>query len=207
MPYTIVPATQQLDLVHELGATYLRMELDLSYPLNLSEARASLGGAEAFFANASKRGVKILPYLMPGNPGLAWGFGLGELSRVEAAAAQTAEFVASELAPLGATVFGIGGEWNSLCLDVARACPKTTCTQPGGCCCGACAGDYNMTQFKFFLAALQGLNRGVKQACPSCRTQVTTSGWLNYGYLRRAMASLHRWFTYKIPHTTVALHI
>ena len=35
---------------------------------------------------------------------------------------------------------------------------------------------------RFYLAVLRGMNRGIKQVNTSYRTQITTSGWINYGY-------------------------
>jgi hypothetical protein len=69
VPYVFFPAAEQLDLVQNLGGgsreMWYRIEINIPYPFNRSTAIAQLGGAAGFFAEASKRRIKILPLLLP----------------------------------------------------------------------------------------------------------------------------------------------
>jgi hypothetical protein len=179
-PYNDIQATEQLDMVQALGGDgvmWYRIELNLPYPFNYQQAKEQLSDAAAFYSNASKRGIRILPMLLPTGlmPGDSAGYNVSiqkfhfgsDLKKVEAAAAQVAQTVSAFLRPLGSTVFGIGGEWNARCL------------LPNG--DGSKAADYNLTEFRYYLAVLHGMHRGTKQACQECRTQVT-SDFTNYGF-------------------------
>ena len=178
VPYVMVPPTQQMDLIRQLGPgreMWMRVELAFphSWTFNSSAVSRDLGLAATFFKHASQNSIKILPLLLPGSlhPGGGVFTFSSNLNDVEKVAEQVTHAVASTLGPLGASVFGIGGEWNSLCLKPGGG--------PGG---GSAIGDYNETCAAFYVALLRGMNRGVHRASVGYRTQVTTSGWVNYGW-------------------------
>lgn len=174
--YWQVPLTTQLDWVGELGAGWYRCDI------SASSFQANTARIDELLAEAEKRGLKLLPVLVPG----------AELTdektsppQLQAAAAGFARAIASRYHGR-ITHWELGNE-----LDLFALVRKGETTRGGqrwewdGAPDGSSAEDYHQGRYERARAFIQGLQEGVKSADPAALTLVDTAGWLHHGFIER----------------------
>jgi hypothetical protein len=174
--YWQVPLKTQLDLVHELGAGWYRCDI------SAAAFQASTARIDELVVESEKRGLKLLPVLVPGAELTDEKTSLPEL---QAAATEFARTIVSRYKGR-ITHWELANE-----LDNFAIIRKGETTRGGklwewdGAPDGSSADDYHQDRYERARALIQGLQEGVKAADPAAVTLVDTAGWLHYGFIER----------------------
>ena len=172
--YWQVPLDDQLDLVKESGATWYRISF------GAKAYRANTARFDELLEKAEKRGLKLLPVLMPG--------GLKEDKTLEQIREESAAF-GKEMATRykgRITHWELGNE-----LDNFSMIKKGEKTQSGkewkwdGAPDGSSPDHYETGRYERCREFFKSIQQGLKEADPKALTMVDTSGWLHYGFIER----------------------
>lgn len=189
--YWQVPLTTQLDLVRELGAGWYRCDI------SASSFQASTARIDELLGEAEKRGIKLLPVLVPG----------GELQDEKATPNQIREGAAKFAAMIVGRYKGRLSHWelgNELDLFAlvrkGDTTPKGKLWEWDGAPDGSSPDNYHQGRYEKVRAFIQGLHEGVKAADPASKTLVDTAGWLHHGFIERLVRED------KVPFDILAWH-
>jgi len=172
--YWHVPLADQLDLVKESGATWYRISF------GAKAFRENTARFDELLEKAEKRGLKLLPVLMPA--------GLGTNKPIEQIREESAAF-GKEMATRykgRITHWELGNE-----LDNFSMIKKGETTPSGkewkwdGAPDGSSPDDYETGRYERCREFFRSLQQGIKEADPKALTMVDTSGWLHYGFIER----------------------
>lgn len=174
--YWQVPLHQQLDLVRELGAGWYRCDI------SASAFQANTARLDELLAAAEKRGLRLLPVLLPSDAFWHDRASPGEIR--EGAAAFAKSIVTRYRGRI--THWELANE-----LDAHALLRKGETARSGklwqwdGAPEGSSADDYHSGRYEHARALIQGLHEGVKAADSTALTLVDTAGWLHHGFIER----------------------
>lgn len=174
--YWQVPLVTQLDLTQELGAGWYRLDV------TFSAFQASTTRLDELLAEAEKRGVKLLPVLVPDGDFFE---GATSVDQVRRSSADFGQAITSRYKGR-ITHWELGNEMDSYAM-IKKGEPTRSgkLWEWDGAPDGSRADDYHQGRYERVRALLQGLNDGVKASDPAALTMVDTAGWLHYGFIDR----------------------
>lgn len=172
--YWQVPLNDQLDLVKESGAKWYRISFGAkAFRENTARFDELLEGAE-------KRGLKLLPVLMPS--------GLGSDKPIDQIQNESLAF-GKEMATRykgRITHWELGNELDNFSMiKKGETTPSGKVWKWDGAPDGSSPDDYETVRYERCREFFKSIQQGIKEADPSALTMVDTSGWLHYGFIER----------------------
>lgn len=174
--YFDVPLETQFDLVEELGAGWYRFSVG---PQHFAAQTARM---DRLLELAEKRGIKLLPVLLPADD--FWD-GTAAAAQLQVEARAFAKSVVERYKGR-ITHWELANE-----PDAYALIRQGETTRSGklweweGAPDGSAADDYHEERYQRARAVIAGLQEGVKAADPQALTLVDTAGWLHYGFIDR----------------------
>jgi len=189
-PYFDIPLEQQLDLLAELGTGWYRFDLDEN------ALRAETARLDDLLAGATRRGIRLLPILMSSpscrTPGAT-------PDQVHRAAREFGRAVAGRYHGR-ITHWELENELDFVAMirkgERDRRGQLWNWDAPDG----SVAENFQEARYQLAKAEIQGLSEGIKEADPTARTIVDTSGWLHTGFVTRLVTEDH------VPFDVLAWH-
>lgn len=172
--YWQVPLNEQLDLVKQSGAKWYRISF------GAKAFRANTARFDELLEGAEKRGLKLLPVLMPS--------GLGENKPLDQIREESLAFGKEMAARYKGRIthWELGNELDNFSMiKKGETTPSGKVWKWDGAPDGSSPDDYETSRYERCREFFKSIQQGLKEADPNALTMVDTSGWLHYGFIER----------------------